>query len=328
MFTKILVPLDRSALAEQAIGPAAAIARAAHSTIDVVVVHEPFPFAGYVDFPWTAEEPSFELKYAEAIAAEVKSGAGVLTTCAVLRGGPAEMIARRAADGGADLIVMTSHGRTGFSRTWLGSVADAVMRHVSIPVLMLRPEGPALHRGAAVPRIERVLVAVDGSVAANTILPAAAEIAKASGATLLLLRVVPIVPILVPYDPALPITTLPLIPDSVATKRLADVSTEQVEEMARNLHTETGLSVEGRVVVGENIAKSIVDFAAAHRMDVIAMATHGRGASRFLLGSVADKVLRSSGLPILLQSPARVVATAVDLNAAEVEAQLPSLTLS
>ena len=328
MFNKILVPLDRSALAEQAIGPAAAIARAAHSTIDIVVVHEPFPFAGYVDFPWTTEEPTFELKYAEAIGAEIKSGAGVSTTCAVLRGGPAEMIAQRAVDGGADLIVMTSHGRTGFSRTWLGSVADAVMRHVSIPVLMLRPERPALHRGAAVPRIERILVSVDGSMASNSILPAAAELAKASGATLSLLRVVPIVPILMPYDPALPITTLPLIPDSVATKRLADESAEQIEGMARNLHDETGLSVEGHVIVGENTAKSIVDFATAHRMDVIAMATHGRGASRMLLGSIADKVLRSSGLPILLQSPASVAASAVDLNAAEVEAQLPSLAFS
>lgn len=328
MFNKILVPLDRSALAEQAIGPAAAIARAAHSTIDLVVVHEPFPFAGYVDFPWTTEETDFELKYLEAIAAEVKSGAGVPTTCAVLRGAPAEMIARRAADGGADLIVMTSHGRTGFSRTWLGSVADAVMRHVSIPVLMLRPERPALHRGAAVPHIERVLVPVDGSMASNSVLPAAAELAKAAGATLSLLRVVPIVPILVPYDPALPITTLPLIPDSVATKRLADESAEQVEEMARNLHAETGLSVEGRVVVGENIAKSIVEFAAAHRMDVIAMATHGRGASRLLLGSIADKVIRSSGLPVLLQSPVAVAATPAELNAGEVEAQLPSLAFS
>jgi len=113
----------------------------------------------------------------------------------------------------------------------------------------------------------------------------------------------------------------------VATKRLADECAEQVEEMARNLRAETGLSVEARVVVGESTAKSIVDFAAAHSMDVIAMATHGRGASRLLLGSVADKVLRSSGLPMLVQRPA-VGGAAVELNAAEVEAQLPSLALS
>lgn len=328
MFNKILVPLDRSALAEQAVGQAAAIARAEHSTIDLVLVHEPFPFAGYIDYPWAAEESSYELKYLEAIAAEIKSGAGVSATCAVLRGAPAEMICRRAADGGADLIVMTSHGRTGFSRSWLGSVADAVMRHVSIPVLVLRPERPAMHRGGAVPRIARILVPVDGSTTSSSILPAAAELAKAAHATLSLLKVVPVVPILLPYDPALPISTLPLIPDTVATQRLADESAMQVEEMARNLHDETGLSVEGRVVVGESTAKSIVDFAVAHHMDVIAMATHGRGASRLLLGSVADKVLRSSGLPILLQRPAGVAATPVELNASEVEAQLPSLALS
>src|SRR5215467_4833564 len=97
MFRTLLVPLDRSSLAEEAIGQAASIARgsAPGVTIDIVLVHEPFPFAGYADLPWDGDEADAEQKYVEAIAAEIQSGANVQATCAVLRGQPADMICQR-----------------------------------------------------------------------------------------------------------------------------------------------------------------------------------------------------------------------------------------
>src|SRR5512133_3166774 len=111
MFSKILIPLDRSSLAEQAIGQAVAIARASHAEIDVVLVHDPLPFAGYGDAPWNAEQWSDENRYVESIATEIASGAGVPVTHTVVRGAPVEMICGRARDVNADLVVMTSHGR-------------------------------------------------------------------------------------------------------------------------------------------------------------------------------------------------------------------------
>ena len=62
MFTQVLVPLDRSPLAEQALGQAVAIARASHAALDVVLVHEPLPFAGFRDAPWNAEHLSDDQK--------------------------------------------------------------------------------------------------------------------------------------------------------------------------------------------------------------------------------------------------------------------------
>ena len=69
-----------------------------------------------------------------------------------------------------------------------------------------------------------------------------------------------------------------------------------------------------------------LDQAEARDIDVIAMSTHGRGASRLLLGSVADKVLRSSRVPVLLYRPVEVRETALKLDEAEVVRQLPSLS--
>src|SRR5512142_1287847 len=110
MFRKLLVPLDRSPLAEQAVGPAAAIARAFHAAIDLVLVHQPLPFAGFNDEPWNAEQWSDEEKYLEWIAGELITGASVAVTYAVVRGEAVDSICKQAWDVDADLIVMTSHG--------------------------------------------------------------------------------------------------------------------------------------------------------------------------------------------------------------------------
>jgi nucleotide-binding universal stress UspA family protein len=328
MFRKLLLPLDRSSLAEQAIGHAASIARESGAAIDIVLVHEPFPFAGYADLPWEEEtDAAAEQKYLEAVADELKSGAQVTATCAVLRGAPADMIIRRAREVGADLIVMTSHGRTGLSRTWLGSVADAVMRKSAIPVFMLRPEreSETTKRRVAARGVKRILVPMDGSALAGGIVPAATDLARAAHASITLLRVVPIVPIVMAYEPTLPVTSLPVVPDEAATQQLVDLATTELESAAQRLHAETGIAIDSHVVVSGHAAQAIVDQAEALKIDVIAMSTHGRGASRLLLGSVADKVLRSSRVPVLLYRPVEVRATTLTLDEAEVVRQLPSL---
>jgi nucleotide-binding universal stress UspA family protein len=297
MFRKLLVPLDRSSLAEQAIGQAAMIARAAHAGIDLVVVDEPFPFAGVNDGPWRTEDWAAEQTYVETVAAELASGASLPVTSAVLRGD-------------ADLIVMTSHGRTGFSRAWLGSVADSVARRAPIPVLMLRPVESSADRLAARHVFKRVLVPLDGSPLAAGIVPTALDLANASNATVTLLRIVRPVPLAVAMDATLPLAYTPLIPDDVATKELVTEATSSIGALAQRLNQETHVTVETHVDVNDRVAEAIVAFAQGHSIDVIAMSTHGRGATRMLMGSVADKVLRGSGLPVLLRRPVEVEAAA------------------
>jgi nucleotide-binding universal stress UspA family protein len=301
MFRKLLVPLDRSALAEQALGPAAAIARASHAEVDVVLVHQPLPFGGFGDAPRNAEQVTDENKYLEATAADLLSGASVRTTFEVLYGAPVEMICSRAQDVGADLVVMTSHGRTGLSRAWLGSVADGVVRRSDVPVLMLRPKTRKTARMAPRP-FNHVLVPLDGSAMALEALASAGALARCSDARITLLRVVQPVPAVIVNSGLLFVHPLS-IPDDVSTARLVDEAKQELADVRRTLTDAGRATVESHVVVADRVARAILDFARGHSVDVIAMATHGRGMSRLVVGSVADKVLRACGLPVLLYRP-------------------------
>ena len=303
MFKKLLIPLDGSPLAEQAIGQAAAIARAAHAAIDIVLVHQPAPFAGFNDAPWNDEELNYEHKYVEAIAGELSSGAAVPVTHNVVGGEAVDMICKRAWDVAADLIVMTSHGRTGLSRAWLGSVASGVLRHSAIPVLMLRPVETKADLVAAHHLFKHVLVPLDGSALAADILPSASMLAQWSGAPVTLLRVVEPIPLNLAVGVDMALTYPPWVQDDVATGRAVEEAQEQLDEVARRLSKESSIAVDAHVAVATGIAQAIIDFARGHSVDVIAMSTHGRGTSRVIMGSIADKVLRGSEMPMLLHRP-------------------------
>ncbi|HEY7395036.1 MAG TPA: universal stress protein [Gemmatimonadaceae bacterium] len=302
MFRKLLVPLDRSPLAEQALGQAAALARASQAEIEIVLVHQPFPFGSFTDASRDAQVLDQDRQYLESIAAELISGSNVPVTPTVLRGEAIETITQRVADAGADLVVMTSHGRTGIAHAWFGSVAAGVLRQSTVPVLILRPVEGKTRRDAARHLFKRILIPVDGSALSVEVFGAATSLAQCSGAQITLLRVVqPIM--LLTVDPSIASVYVPAIVDEPLTKRLTEEATEQLAGVARRLQEESHGDVETQVVVDPRIAAAIIDFAHGHHIDVIAMSTHGRGMSRLFLGSVADKVLRGSELPMLLYRP-------------------------
>lgn len=310
MFKKLLVPLDQSSLAEQAIGQAAAIARASGAEIEVVMVHQSMPVGGFEDAPWNESLRTTEHGYLEDVAKEIGSGASLQVGHAMLKGEPVDMICRRVLGLDADLIVMTSHGRTGLSRTWLGSVADGVVRHAGIPVLLLRPIEGKTPLAAAHHLFKHVLVPLDGSSHSAEILSAATSLAKCSDAKITLLAVVQPLPSAT-YNPASMLPYAILLQDDSATKHAVESTTKELNETAIRLSHEGFASVDVQVVVAGSVARGILEFARTHDVDVIAMSTYGRGASRLLMGSVADKVIRSSGLPVLLQRPLGVHAHAL-----------------
>lgn len=306
MFKKLLVPLDRSALAEQALGQAAALARAAHAELDLVLVQAPFPFAAVSDTPRSESEWNAEHRYLETIARELESGAAISVTHTMMRGIPANMICSRARDVSADLVVMTSHGRTGLSRALLGSVADAVVRHSPVPVLVLRPTEASRPR-LAVPRpFKHVLVALDNSAHALDAIRPAANLAHASDATLVLLHVVPPVPLFSARDVAAPLAYAPVIIDEATTAAVAASSKQRLNDIASRVRDEHHLDVVADVVVDDRTADGIIGFVRGHSIDVVVMAINGRGVSRLILGSVANRVIRGSGVPVMLLCPATV----------------------
>ena len=149
MFHTILVPLDGSLPAERALEPAFGLAEKFGSQVTLlrVVVAEPSLAAlPYMGAPRHVPERAgfaFELAVAKDYLAGIRAawlGRGVQVRCQVLHGAPPEQIIGAAEDGGAGLIVMSTHGRSGLGRLIYGSVAEAVLRGARVPVLLIPPD--------------------------------------------------------------------------------------------------------------------------------------------------------------------------------------------
>ncbi len=143
MFNKILVPLDGSLFAEQALPSAMALARPNHGTLVLMRVsghpNTQIFVEGTAMFGLPSDDSAAHCTaYLDQVAQTVREQ-GVTVKTSVAEGGIAHEILSEAAGINADLIVMTSHGRSGVGRWLLGSVADRVIQQASVPVLLVRP---------------------------------------------------------------------------------------------------------------------------------------------------------------------------------------------
>lgn len=304
MFTSILVPLDGSPFAEQALPLAVRLARLGGAALHLVLVHHQVPAVTMaIDVPVFDPEAdrqgrAAEVEYLERTAGRIRGAEGIEPVIATLDGAPGEAITQYAVGQGIGLVVMATHGRGPVSRFWLGSVADHLLRHLPMPTLLFRAqEGEA----AAVPAIRHILVPLDRSEYSEAILEPVADLALLTHAHLTLLHVVePILPVV---EPAVP---YPVGVDRELTQRLTAEAQRHLDEVADRLRTR-GFSVATRVVVGAGAAATVLEQAQAEGADLIAMTTHGaKGVRRLLLGSVTDKVVRGSDRPVLVRMPAGV----------------------
>lgn len=312
MYDTVMVPLDGSGFAESTLSTAVTLARRTGATIHVTTVQEPLP--SYVQSKWDEELGGAAERYLGRVVERLEAS-GVDATSRVLTGPVADTLVDHGEETGVDLAVMTTHGRGPLSRAWLGSVADALVRHASYPVLLLRPDedeeeeeealpgalpttGPrATGPVEPAPPVRRVVVPLDGSELAETVLEPAIDLTGADGVEYVLLRMVPY-----PHDVA-----SPYLPDTVQhnveeMETWKEEAGRYLDGVAERLPSE--LDVRTVVAVGGQAALGIRNVAREEEADLVAMATHGRGGlARVLLGSVADKVIRSSHIPILLRRP-------------------------
>ncbi len=200
MFQRILVPLDGSPRAEQALPVAARLARASGGTIVLLqVVNISNEFVAYVTLEPIPMQPTIDSHLEEAKSylkrtAEASSLVDIQVETRVLLGEVASTILLVVASYSIDLIVMCSHGATGMTRWALGSVAEKVTHHVATPVLLLREGGSELVRSQPHKGSFRVLVPVDGSAYAQTaIAPAAQLIAALAGSAQGILHVTQVI---------------------------------------------------------------------------------------------------------------------------------------
>jgi nucleotide-binding universal stress UspA family protein len=319
MYKTIMVPTDCSGFDREAIRVALRLAERSEAKIRLV---RAFTNNGYFGMAaagdaiaMTVESTCLErdkaLSELYALAAECRTLTDADVGVSLEEGPVADTLAAYANREEVDLIVISSHGRGGISRLSLGSVTDSLIRHTTIPVLVVKPVPSYLNPQVSKP-FNRIVVPLDGSSLAEQILPKVAILAEMEGAELTLLYV------LRPsarLEDEIPNAGAPWWDKDVAAARA------YLQRRAGDLR-HYGLSVTTDVVIGERVSEEITAFASRVRADLIAIATHGRGGlSRLLNGSVADAVTRSARNSTLVFHPDRAVARA-DLGTANRSDQL------
>lgn len=295
MYRSIVVPLDCSELSEGVLPCVRQFALGLMVPVTLLHVID----AGAIRYPLSEHRNSDELtewaagqaaSYLERVAASLAAD-GIEARTKVVYGEPVAAILARS-DGPQDTVLaMATHGRSGLERWVLGSVAARVVQHADRPVLLIRPPTDGPH--VVEPPLRTMIVPLDGSRLAESILPQAEEVARRLGLSVLLLQVVPgaaqlyFGPDFYPYSPDI-------------CEQAREAAATYLDETAGEIVRRGRLQVATRVVDGGE-GGAIVDLAQATEGALIAMSTHGRsGLSRWLLGSVADKVVRSSNRPVLL----------------------------
>ena len=300
MYAHILLPLDGSPAAEEAVPVAAGLARRSGAELELVLVHLrlaiSFPDSPEaVDFgDLDAIQLEYEATYLSRVAERLRAEPGLRISTHHLSGPVMQTLAAHIANAAVDLVVMTTHGRGPVGRLWLGSVADGLVRTASVPVLMLRSSD---HSGDRRSSFRRVLVPLDQSTLAEHATGAARDLLDQDGDCVLLHVLHP-----GPLMSAMP-APFGVIPELVADPESRDHAHNYLERIARRLR-HIGTRARTAVTVAGNVAVEILDEARRERVDAIVVTTHGVGGlRRLLLGSVVDKLVHGADVPVLVCRP-------------------------
>jgi len=301
-FRNILVPLDGSELAEKALEPAnqVAMAMAQHRNeprpVRLTLLRVLSPMALLAADPYLYDE-MMRMSGDEAQAylnqvASTMTASDVVIETKIVNGSSAEAIVQYAEGAGIDLIVMSSHGRTG-SRRWVyGSVAEKVMHHAPCATAIIRA-----HVEVSMFQNRKILVPLDGSELAERALEPALALARAVNSNVYLLRVVT-------AGEPMPESMRPTGEQVEAAFTATDLEEKgEAEAYLQSVFSKfenTRLFFDVQTTSGD-VADTIVTYADDNHIDLIVISSHGRsGLGRWLHGSVAEKVLRGATCATLI----------------------------
>ena len=300
MERQVLVPLDGSALAEQALPHALVLARATGSAVILLQAVPPPILAlsmmlSALHAPtlaldqWAAEQAEARA-YLTALADRLETPDLVIRTVVIAGDAATAIVGWADQDPPQRVIAMTTHGRSGVSRWVFGSVAEKVLQAAPVPLLVVRatPEAPGSLRPARA--YQTIVVPLDGSRLAEHALDQAVPLAAFTGADLHLVGVVvpPHAAGSAPPEPG-------AVPDEAALAPMHDYLTRTAEGWLVPPYRVVAHVLQGAP------AESILGLSEAAGADLIIMSTHGRGGlQRLWLGSVALKVTRGAACPVLL----------------------------
>lgn len=300
MYTTLLVPFDGSDFSARALSVAADLAERTRATIHVAMVNDPSAYIPFV--PGEVSVPVYDSTTVrdrraadqqaldEAVAGLTSRGLRAIGV--LLDGMVVESLVEYGQQAACALTVMTTHGRSGFARMRLGSVANAYLSRSTTPVLLIRgseePTAPTLPTGT-------LLCPLDGSPFAESILPHAALFADACGLTMRLVSVV------TPHAVSMaPFATEALLADPSVLEQEEQDRQHYVERIAKECPPGT----QAECVSDMSVGRAILDASTRNNVGAIAIATHGRsGIARMVLGSVADELIRHCELPTLVYRP-------------------------
>lgn len=296
MYAKILLPLDGSQVAESILPYVRTLAKALKLPVELLQVIDPESVRTFVnpergmyldvvenDLKRTARD------YLKNVAKSFGSSSSAEQT--VEFGRPAEIIVDRAAANEKTLIAMSTHGRSGIQRWYLGSVADKVLHASKDPMLLVRADEKTKPEMQA--PLGKLIVPLDGSPLAEVALPHATALAKSTGVAIELLRVYTLLTQAYYGEGFMP--DYEQLTDAIKSEAMG-----YLEEKASQLRAE-GIKNVSCVLKEGDAAAQIIELAQKTPDSLITMCTHGRsGIGRWVLGGNADRVIRHSGDPVLV----------------------------
>jgi nucleotide-binding universal stress UspA family protein len=289
----LLCPVDFSEGSRTALAYAAAIAEHFGARLTVMTVDDPLlanVAASTGRVPSLAEESERELRGLATETLGENRGATTIEFRVVI-GKPAQEILRLAAELAAELVVMSSHGRSGTSKRFFGSTTERVLRETKIPVLVTRAHRPgALSLPDIIRDLDRIVAPVDLTAASPQQVIVAAGIAKALSMPLILMHVLE--PIYVPVGIRL------AIPGSDAERR-ADAEA-QLKALAMSVARDAAAEI---LVVSGEPAEEIVKVADVRGAHLIIMGLHSSGLLGPRMGSVTYRVLSLTNALVLALPP-------------------------
>jgi nucleotide-binding universal stress UspA family protein len=287
-----MLPLDGSRFSELALPLAIRLANQSGARLHIVRVHVPSLTAGDAIVSENYDELVRDWeREALSVALDRATDAGVRATGELLEGPVVEGLQRYIEAAGIDLVVMTTHGRSGIKRAVMGSVAEQCVRKTDIPILLIHPRSDMDEVATDLANVKRILVPLDGTEESEAVLPHVISLARLAGAELVLARVA-----FAPFDIAV----------TVGAKALTDYLERMRAEGEQYLGEiqaamPADLVISRTSLTAERAPDGILRAAQAEGADMIAMATHGRsGWSRIAVGSVAETVLHKATTPVLL----------------------------
>lgn len=293
----ILVTLDGSGESECVLPYVAAISKAFGSRVTLLhAIHYPISgMFGEEPTDWQLIEEiensseSWAREYLQNKQTELEA-LGLPVSWLVVRANPADAILDYADEKSPDLIALSTHGRSGITRMILGSVAQRVLGSCETPLLLLHPSD---EEHDAIAQLNEIVVPLDTSELAEAALPLSREIAKALGMSISLVTAIP-------SESDLYLGIEYMVHPANLIEQAGQVASAYLTRLSGTISDEDGLETNWELLHGD-AGEQIVEFSRDRTNNIVVMSTHGRtGVGRWVLGSVTDKVVRSSGDPVIV----------------------------